>query len=269
MQTWDKQARPGHRPLPSHEAQKPCRHLPELFSLTKTIIGWSRKCCCLIKLLWKSRFPNFHLSSEASKESGRKAKFCENSATVVGVSSSNLVRYVFTVALYILFFIAEQWLLTLYWAELRMSVSSLGNRSTTVTRSRQTRPTHTTPLLSWEGWWGWGGCCWRRKEWEQLAKEEDKDKDRDTNEESETGLPVSRLDGGCEQERGYPSGEQEQGESPFHFPSYKRRQRSLGCSVKPSARWRNKLTQYKHVVFSFLCTLRHLLHTTQIYSDGM
>ena len=55
-----------------------------------------------------SQFPNFHLSSEASKESGGKAKFRENSATVVGVSSSNLVRDVFTVALYILFFIAEQ-----------------------------------------------------------------------------------------------------------------------------------------------------------------
>ena len=55
------------------------------------------------------QLPNFHLSSEASKESGGKAKFRENSATVVGVSSSNLVRYVFTiVALYILFFIAEQ-----------------------------------------------------------------------------------------------------------------------------------------------------------------
>ena len=59
-------------------------------------------------LNYPSQFPNFHLSSEASKESGGKAKFRENSATVVGVSSSNLVRYVFTVALYILFFIAEQ-----------------------------------------------------------------------------------------------------------------------------------------------------------------
>ena len=52
------------------------------------------------------QFPNFHLFSEASKESGGKAKFRENSATVVGVSSSNLVRYVFTVALYILFYMA-------------------------------------------------------------------------------------------------------------------------------------------------------------------